>query len=1405
MNEQLNKRLLTQIVAVSVVLAAGVFLLNRIQVRRSAPELRALAQAAQSQGRPDRAARLLSQYLSFAPGDTEARAEYGSLLETTSDTPAARREAIAAFEAILLDDPGRTDIRKRVVALRIERQEYEEALGSLELLRQATPDDADVAFQSGLCLEARLEYPLAVKEYRHAIKIAPAGLAAYVRLAQLLRRRLNDPVAADNTIDQMVAANPKVFQVYLFRAKHRRELKAPGTEEDLQRARELAPEDAEVLLFSAEWEKENGRLANARRYLQKVLEKQPVDERADRALILLEIEAGEGAQAVFHLREALTRFPGNADLLSALAALLTQRRDIAGARAVITEMRRWKIAPPHVALLQAETDMAEGKWQEAREALEANRPLLTFGPGKQLSRAELLLGQCYKQLGETDLELSAVSRACRAAPEDADAQFALTEVLVRLGRLTEAVSRRRKISGDSANTPEALFEYAKLLVLERLSSSSRVDQWQEAEQALDKAAEKMPRAAAIDLLRAEILAAQNKVVEAQRLLEATALRHPKAVDVPVALATLASRQGKPAAAKAILDAAEMRIGTNVDLCLARLQLAVTLAEARSSGAVSAAENQLAAVEGEDLVRLTQGLAESHFRWQNFPEARRLLLKVADLIPQDLPVRLRLFDLAAQMHDDSLMERMVGEIKRLESGDGPLGHYGEAVLLLTRAGSGTLDGLEIARRHLVTAASQRPTWPAVATAKGMIAELQGRADEALAEYLRALEMGESRMPVARQVVQMLYQRQRYVEADMLIQRLQPEGLLSPELRKLAAEISLRNADPRRALELAVAAVPPDSKDAQDHIWLSQVMLAVGRNAEAGVSLQRAVELAGGSGAPWIALVHYYLRQGNKPKAEEVIGEARIKLKGPEARPTIAQCYELIGKREVAETEYRSALEAAPKDSKVLHHLASFYDRSPSSAEAISGLRHLLHLEAQLPRDEAAWIRRALATRLAAETDYSLFQEALHLIDCNLSSVATSSADVFTKVQILATRSEHLPEAVELLQQLALKDRLPPEQEYYLARMYAACGKWPEARKTMMKVFSREDSNPAYLGFFVDQLLQNGEMTEAGVWLRRLERIAPVNPETVSLRARALVKGGKSQQAVSLVQSYIQDTPSAKEGPVQRLRFGAQLIERLGHEVPVGSEALLAKTAEETYRRAVDQSTQPEDLLALAEYLGRRHRFAEALRLCEEVKVKGPALALAAAMAATRIVCAGPASERQLEDVERSLLESSKGMKESSSWNSLLAVLQARRGRYADAERLYRLVLNENDRDVDSLNNLALLLVCQDSPSKEALGLVEKAIALVGPRADLLDTRGVVYLHDGRADSALRDLAAASSRNASPVHYFHIAQAYHRIGKQAEAKVMMQKAAATHVERSLILPIEQVSYRRLLRDLDLQEGG
>ena len=114
-------------------------------------------------------------------------------------------------------------------------------------------------------------------------------------------------------------------------------------------------------------------------------------------------------------------------------------------------------------------------------------------------------------------------------------------------------------------------------------------------------------------------------------------------------------------------------------------------------------------------------------------------------------------------------------------------------------------------------------------------------------------------------------------------------------------------------------------------------------------------------------------------------------------------------------------------------------------------------------------------------------------------------------------------------------------------------------------------------------------------------------------------------------------------------------------------------------------------------------------------------------------------------------------------------------FDDAIKLYQRVLKLKPRDVLALNNLATLLSEKEGARQDALRYIDQAIELVGPQAPLLDTKGMIYVYEGKGNEAVPWLQeAASAPGADPRFHFHLAVGYYRVGQVDEARQAFSKA-------------------------------
>src|SRR5262249_45624454 len=128
------------------------------------------------------------------------------------------------------------------------------ALRHLSALKENGQGDAETDYLIGRCYAAKKEFDKAQTHYDSAITKEPGRIDAYVQLAGLLAGPMNKPKEAANKLEEMVKKNPKSAEAFVARARFRQganpEPNLAEAEKDLAVARQLAPEDADVLLVS---------------------------------------------------------------------------------------------------------------------------------------------------------------------------------------------------------------------------------------------------------------------------------------------------------------------------------------------------------------------------------------------------------------------------------------------------------------------------------------------------------------------------------------------------------------------------------------------------------------------------------------------------------------------------------------------------------------------------------------------------------------------------------------------------------------------------------------------------------------------------------------------------------------------------------------------------------------------------------------------------------------------------------------------------------------------------------------------------------------------------------------------------------------------------------------------------
>lgn len=439
---RLNVRLAVAL-AIGLATAAGlVFFAQRAQSRRTADALLRKSNQADADGDRALALRYLEQYLSYRPEDQKQQAHFAVLHAELATDNRARLGAYFLLDRVLMQTPDSYDIRRRLASLALELGKRDpgrlaDAVKHFGLLLKSHPGDAEVMELLGRCHESTRKFAEAAEWYGKAVKADPGRVTAYARHAHLLRTKLDAPSRADEVLEKMVAANPSSANAWLTRFRYREQFDRPGADSDLAKARQLAPDDAAVLLLSGERAQKKGDIAQARRALERGVERYPTSPGLRLTLAALEAKEGRIDDAEQCLEAGVAAAPEDLGLRLALIEARIQKGSAGKARAEIAALRGRGARSEHLDLLEAEIAMYQKQWDQAAERLEHLLPAVAGDPNTTRT-VNLALEKCYRNLGQTDREFAAGLKAAQLAGDSPEPWIDLVSRLVLANQIKKA-------------------------------------------------------------------------------------------------------------------------------------------------------------------------------------------------------------------------------------------------------------------------------------------------------------------------------------------------------------------------------------------------------------------------------------------------------------------------------------------------------------------------------------------------------------------------------------------------------------------------------------------------------------------------------------------------------------------------------------------------------------------------------------------------------------------------------------------------------------------------------------------------------------------------------------------------------------------------------------------------------
>jgi tetratricopeptide (TPR) repeat protein len=1439
LSRTVNIRLLLVLLVVFVVLGVSVHFVHGFNVRRSASALRERGEKAEGDGKYGEAASWYRRYCDIDPNNLDAWLKWGHALEQKKDKSAPEwMELFNVYENVLWRDPKQHEVRRKSVDVALLVRKVDHAIDSLGVLVKSTAqNDAKMEqLLAELLTGVKRDDAMAREWFEKAIEHDPHHLPGFIGLARMWRRLKRDD-DADKIMRKMIQANRDKYEAHLVLADHLQKRGKPlaEVEKEVEEALKQAPDKAEPHMAAARlaWAKKD--FKRARTELEAALKIQ--SDRADAYLLLAEIErlTRRPEQAITVLKTGLDKVPAQNKraLRHNLALLLIQDNQIGEAKEIIDTLEKAGASELEVEELRARLDVHNQKWPEAVKKLEnLHEKYLARTDDSRLTedaqaavrdrllQIHLLLGQCYQKLNKLEDAEKAYSRALTLAGASPAAQ--LTAHL-GLGDINTAKQDyiQAKVHYTEATTidPRMATKLVQVLILRNRQLDP--ERRNEIEKALKDAIAAVPNALEVQLLEVELLVGQNKLKDAQTRLEEILKNHPKRLDVWLSLVNVVEIRVQspvdpvePKAILGILDEAKKELGDRVELRLARA--AYWLRHDGPAAKEALAEVEKKAAE-DDKAQLFLGLAQTYFRFGKLEETKRLLTQLEVKDPKNLDVLRLHMDLAMQADDEPAIKKMAATIQDVAGKDSLLGRYAQACDHLTLARKGSNKDAELAKAKplLEAVVAQRPGWSPALLRQGQLFDLEGNYADALKRYeeFLAADANSGVLRRATQLILLSDRPDRYQKAERWIKQIQSlddsaRKALPSDLIGYQIQILLAKKDLEKARELLDELIAKAKKPEPSHFMLqAQILSALKKDAQAEKSFRKALDLPGAKENPdvWYPYFQFRFRTGGKAKALEVLQEEGKHLPA-EVRPlALARSYEALGETAKAREQYQAALKDKPEDLQVLRNVAAHHWRHQEFKDAAPLLRKIADPETKASPAEVRWARRGLAMGQAASGDNAQYRDALQIIEKNLQEGGGAVEDRRAKAMLLARSAFYRRQALRTFEE-TLGSSLPLslDELVTLAGLYEQQpNQWPNALKIYKVMAEQEGQTPSVILFCAGKLLQHGDGNVATVrpWLEKLEKIDPAaiqKPEKLgtetlqllSLWIRVYKAEGKGKEAAALAEAYQRRAP---KGEMKR-EILAALLEESGQ----------IDKADALYRQLAAEN--PNDYarqLAVVEFLRRQNRLPDALdfagRLWENHSLEPEVVA---DLCMRLLHAYDKRTPEQCEEVLTRLKEALKKKPQSPGLLSQEAALYSLLHQYDAVETTYRQLFSQDRTNPIVLNNLAWVMAARD-PTKapEALELINRALARLGPVAELLDTRAFIYLRMNEIQSAMKDLNAAIADSPSPTMFFHLALAHAKANERGSARANLDKA--TKDPKFKVNPPEQKDYEDLLEWLKATE--
>lgn len=1410
---RVNYKLLVSVFVGAVLLAVGSFALWHFQVNRKATVFREKAQLAKDEGKNAEAFNELLKYVQLRRDEEEPQVELAHIgLELLKDDQVEQELKSNAF-AILEQTVRRTgdpELTREFIKIIIGFRP-QDALSHLEELLRDNPDDPELlAMQAQALYRVKGAKPTIDHCYKLVgydavtgefdatkVKVKDRPEVYGLLATSILENNKEDKPLAMKVIDQMVEVNPESAQAHLSRSVF---LRTHENEEEsnnaLAEAYRLDPKDANILLQIGAVAFDDKDYEKAEEVFRDGIEKHP--DRLDfyNALSQALIQQEKLDEALGTLNQGIERIGPERSLVFARTKLniYFQQQDYANVEKEIEKLTKLDNPrlQPFVDFTKARLEWQKQEWTEAARQLQAVRPKLIDYPQEQ-AMAGLLLGTCYERQGKIDLAMQVYSEVMEKHPDYEAAKLAYQALRDR------TIPQTDKEATDLDAAIEAMAELPK-------------DQqnWKKIDEIIARLAkEREFSEARIKLVQANVMIKRNMFEEAKDFIRAASQFEPENVGVRYAAVSLLAMDPNAGPKKALelLNQIESKFGDSLRVRLVRAGLIRAVNDANVTEQLDALAEGIDSWQPNERAELYANLAGQFAALRDYPRAEKYLQRTIELVPDSLPARTQLFEIAFQQRDIAKMRAAEKSILDLVK-DEKDGNYIYSVvrrMLIQYSQQEILrEELQNARTMLDGVLKRRSNWPEAHILYGQLL-LVLEEDQALAlKHLdEALKHGAPNANALALQVRLLGQRNQMNEARKKLEII-PEPMRLPLLGRAYPEVLLLTGAKNEAFVAAQEIAKLEAENAATQLWFARVANDVGKTDEAIAALRKATELNPTDADMWMQLLAVQAGQKDIDGIEDTMRSAQLSVEGDLLPLLTAKKYELLGDWRAAEKIYLASWGDRLDDPQIAQKLAEFYllwsqQGKTTIAQAAPYINSILRqvnegkLDAANPY--AMWARDKAARLLAVSGDYQESLKAQQLLRTEGDAKSIPISEKALLAEILASRDEPAAqlEAIKLLSEMDRNQTIGRDGVLALAKLLSKAGDWERSRELMLNAITKFGNDEAVRATFINLLIDRGDFATASKQLDDLKKLNPQSTSYISLNIKLAAKSGNRGRLRNMLQSMVPNNlvGSMKAEELERVLMVARLATE--HE-----EYELASKLYEVYVRRASNAN-----LEYMRYLALHGDPEMALQMMEKTfpQAMDPVLQIATEMLRKRRTEFGDKYDARVDAlVAASLRDDPESVRRMLVDAELLEV----QGKYEESVAGYDQILKRDDiprvMRAAAKNNLGFLLTLLDQRTEEAEQLINEAMEVYGPVSDILDTRAIIRMSLKEYDQAVEDMQLATELSDDPVKFYHKALANLLAGNDQAALKAWEKAEDLGISKEKLPVLEQKNFDQVKSDIE-----